>query len=331
MRRMLRVLQLIMCVCTIVSLSACVKRLDTRVIMHPAAHDKFVKIDTEVRDVDIHYLEYPGEGRDIVLIHGFGSSTFTWEDMVPKLQQKFRDHRSPAPHVWAVDMKGFGWSDKPFNAKYDPFTLTEDVYAWMEKIGIDNATVVGNSLGGAIAWILALDHPEKVGRLVLIDAGGYPPDKDTFAASTWVPFPDFWVNLCFNRWLVKRGLHKAFYDAGKITDTRIDAYFDRLRTRGGIDSQVAAATSIDPELALTYSGRIHDIKQETMIIWGRNDNWIPLKFGCRFNHDIKRSTLVVIPQCGHVPQEEKPDEVAQILYQFLAGTLQVPGGNSRED
>ena len=82
---------------------------------------------------------------------------------------------------------------------------------------------------------------------------------------------------------------------------------------------------------MTYAGRIQDIKQETLIIWGRNDDWIPLKYGCRFNHDIKRSSLVVIPQCGHVPQDEKPDEVAQILYQFLLGTLHVPVSNSRED
>ena len=161
-------------------------------------------------------------------------------------------------------MKGFGWSDKPFNAKYDPFTLTEEVYAWMNKIGVDNATVVGNSLGGAIAWVLALDHPEKVERLVLIDAGGYPPDKNNFASFAWVPFPDFWINIFFNRGLVRWGLHKAFYDEGKITDTRIDAYFNRLRTRGGVDALVAAATSLDPKLALTYAGRIHDIKQETL-------------------------------------------------------------------
>ena len=334
MRKTLRVLQLSMCVCTIMWLSGCVKRLDTRVVMHHDTHDKFIKIDADVRDVNIHYLEYPGEGGDIVQIHGIGASTFTWEDMVPKLQKKFRDHRRPAPHVWAVDMKGFGWSDKPFHAKYDPFTLTEEVYAWMEKTGIDNATVVGNSLGGEIAWTLALDHPEKVERLVLIDAGGYPPHKVNFVniaafAFARILFPEFWANLCFNRGLVKWGLHTAFYDAGKITDTRIDAYFNRLRTRGGINSQVAVATSFDQELILTYAGRLHDIKQETLIIWGRNDSWIPLKDGCRFNHDIKRSTLVVIPQCGHVPQEEKPDEVAQILYQFLTGTLQKESGDNQ--
>jgi len=331
MRKKMRVLQLSVCVCTIMLLSACVKRLDTRDVMHPDAHDKFIKIETDVRDVDIHYIEYPGKGRDIVLIHGFLSSTFTWEDMVPKLQKKFTDQSIPAPHVWAVDMKGFGWSDKPFNAKYDPFTLMEEVYTWMEKIGIDNATVVGHSLGGTIAWTLALDHPEKVGRLVLVDAAGYPPNKNKFSTFVRLPFLDSWVNLCFNRGLVKRGLEKFFYDSGKITDARVDEYFNRLRTRGCIDAQVAIATSIDSELALTYAGRIPDIKQETLIIWGRNDSWFPLQDGCRFNHNIKRSTLVIIPQCGHVPQEEKPNDVAQVLYQFLADPLQGQAGNKSAD
>ena len=181
--------------------------------------------------------------------------------------------------------------------------------------------------------ILALDHPEKVGRLVLVDAGGYPPDKKDFisAVFAYMPFPGFWVKLGFNRWMVKWGLRKAFYDPEKITDARIDAYFDRLRTKGGIESIVAQALSIDAELSLTYAGRIRDIKQETIIIWGRNDGWIPLKYGCRFNQEIKRSALFVISQCGHVPQEEKPDEFVRILYHFLADTLHVPVGNTGAD
>jgi len=333
MRSMQRLLQLILCVCAVMTLSACVKRVDPRDVMQPTLHDKFVKIDSGAQDVYIHYVEYPGEGRDIVLIHGFASSTFTWEDMVQKLQKKFRDESKPVPHVWAVDIKGCGWSDKPLNAKYDPFTLTEDVYAWMEKAGIDNATVVGNSLGGAIAWFMALDHPEKVGRLVLVDAGGYPPDKKDFIASfAYVPFSNFLANLGFNRWVVKKGLHKAFYDAEKVTDARVDAYFDRLRTRGGVDSMATLAKSIDPELALTYAGRIRDIKQETIIIWGRNDIWIPLKYGCRFHQDIKRSELFVIPQCGHMPQEEQPNEIVQVLFQFLSpGSKRVPVGATGVD
>jgi pimeloyl-ACP methyl ester carboxylesterase len=329
MRRTHRVLQLILCVCAVMTLSACVKRLDPRVVLQPTVHDKFIKIDSGAQDVYLHYLDYPGDGRKVVLIHGFGSSTFTWEDMVPKLQKKFRDENKPVPHVWAVDIKGNGWSDKPLHAKYDPFTLTDEVSAWMEKVGVDNATVVGNSLGGGIALIMALDHPEKVGRLVLVDAGGYPPDKKDFmSVFAYVPFTNFWVNLGFNRWTAKWGLRKAFYDSKKITDARIDAYFDRLRTRGGIEALVSQAESVGSDLSIIYAGRIRDIKQETIIIWGRNDVWIPLQYGCRFNQDIKRSSLFVIPQCGHVPQEEKPDEFAQILYNFLVDNPHVAVGNT---
>ena len=73
----------------------------------------------------------------------------------------------------------------------------------------------------------------------------------------------------------------------------------------------------DLEQARSYVDRIPDIKQETLILWGEHDGWIPYKFGHQFKHDIKRSTLVVIPQCGHMPQEEKPGEVAEKLYRFL--------------
>jgi len=84
-------------------------------------------------------------------------------------------------------------------------------------------------------------------------------------------------------------------------------------------------TTSDPAKARSYVKRIPDIKQETLIIWGGNDNWIPLKHGYQFKHDIKRSTLIVIPQCGHMPQEEKPGEVAEKLYRFLEGIPQLPG------
>ncbi len=328
MRRMQRLLPLILCVCAVMALSACVKRVDTRSVMHPTTNDKFLKINSGKQDINIHYLEYPGHGPNVVLIHGFASSTATWEVVISKLQKKYSDAGKPVPHVWAVDIKGCGWSDKPNNAKYDPFTLTEDVYAWMQKVGLDNATVVGNSLGGAIAMIMAVDHPDIVGRLVLVDAGGYQPDKKEFSAFSYVPFSNFWVNLGFNRWMVKKGLRKAFYDCNKITDAMVDASFDRLRTRGAVDAMVSMAKSLDPEQALTYEGRIPDIKQETLIIWGRNDGWIPLKYGYRFNREIKRSELFVIPECGHVPQAEKPDEFVQILYHFLSKTPLPPVGNT---
>ncbi len=319
-----KIAQLILCLCAVCFLSACVKHLEPGIILYPTPHDNFVRIDTDVPGVQIHYRAYPGEGGNVVLIHGTASSTYTWEDMVTELQGKFKNSGKPSPRVWAVDMKGFGWSDKPGKAKYDPFALADDVNTWMNAVGIDNATLVGNSLGGAIAWIIALDHPEKVAQLVLVDAGGYPLSKNNYKEFAHTPFLQIGAQLLFNRSAVKMVLRTTFYDDRKVTDSRVDAYFNRLRTKGGLDFLRLMPKTFDPEQARSYVERIPDIKQETLIIWGENDTWIPLKFGNQFNHDIKRSTLIVIPQCGHMPQEEKPGEVAEKIYRFLEGIPQLP-------
>jgi pimeloyl-ACP methyl ester carboxylesterase len=319
-----KIAQQILCLCAVCFLSACIKHLEPGIILYPTPHDNFVRINTDVRGVHIHYREYPGEGRNIVLIHGFASSTYTWEDMVAELQHIFKINGKQCPHIWAVDMKGFGWSDKPAKAKYDPFALADDLYAWMNTVGIDNAIFAGNSLGGAIAWSFALDHPERVEKLVLIDAGGYPINGNNFTVFPRTPFMRLGVNLLFNRQTVAMVLRKAFYDRDKVTGSRVDAYYNRLRTIGGLDSQMLMLKTFDPEQARSYIKRIPDIKQETLILWGEQDAWIPLKYGHQFKHDIKRSTLTVIPQCGHMPQEEKPGEVADKLYRFLEGMPQQP-------
>ena len=262
MNRLRKTVQLILCLCIAFLFSACIKHLEPGIILYPTPHDNFARIDTDVHGTQIHYREYPGAGGNVVLIHGFASSTYTWEDMVTELQHTYKNNGKPGPHIWAVDMKGFGWSDKPADAKYDPFALAVDVYAWMNTVGIDNATVVGNSLGGSIAWIMALDHPEKVGHLVLIDAGGYPIDGHNYTAFAQASFLQIGAQLLFNRQIIKMVLHKAFYDGSKVTDSRVDAYFNRLRTKGGIDSQVLMIKTFDPEQARSYVKRIPDIKQE---------------------------------------------------------------------
>ena len=324
MTRSRKIARLILCLCAVCFLSACVRHLDPGIILYPTPHDNFARIDTDVPGVQIHYRQYPGEGGHVVLIHGFASSAYTWEDMVPELQGKFKNSGKPCPRVWAVDMKGFGWSDKPLNAKYDPFTLADEVYKWMNTVGIDKATLVGNSLGGSIAWIMALEHPEKVGQLVLVDAGGYSMDESNYTAFAHAPFLRTGAQLLFNRNVVKMVLQNAFYNKSKVTGSRVDAYYNRLRTIGAIDSQVLMIKTFDPQQAQSYVKRIPDIKQETLIIWGEQDTWIPLKYGNQFKRDIKRSTLMVIPQCGHMPQEEKPGEVAGELYRFLTKTPQLP-------
>ena len=281
-------------------------KIPNGVILGQVPEDKYIMID----DVNYHYREYPGTGRDVFLLHGFASSTYTWEEMIPYLTKQ-------GYHVWALDMKGAGWSDKPVNAKYDIFTLTQEVNRWMEVIGLKDVVFVGNSLGGAIAVLMAQEHPDKTGKLVLIDSAGYPIKKPFVIRMAKMPLAAEITKLFFGRWMVRWNLKEVFFNDDLITEEKIDAYYFRMCTDHILDAKVSLARSLNSEPDDSYIRRIADIKNQTLIIWGKNDEWIPLESGYQFKNDLSNSELVILPECGHIPQEEKPEQTAKIIINFI--------------
>lgn len=285
-----------------------VKHIPQGKIISQTPKDHFVKID----DVNFHYTEYPGKGKDVFLLHGFASSTYTWEKVA------FYLHRE-GYHVWALDMKGFGWSDKPKGAKYDPVTLMEEVNKWMDVMGLEDVVFVGNSLGGAIAVLMALEYPERVGRMVLIDAAAYQMETPFIIKLAHFPLSGNIMELFFGRWTVKRNLKEVFYHDDWITKEQVDAYYDRMRTENGLVAQTFVARSLTFSTVEEYIERIPGIKTNTLIIWGQNDKWIPLKLGYRFRKELTNSTIMVIPECGHIPQEEYPELTTRLILDFIEG------------
>ena len=290
-----------------VSCGLFVQNLPNGQVPHPDIHDHFVTIN----DVKYHYTEYPGPGQDIFLLHGFGSSTYTWEKVAPILQAK-------GYHVWALDMKGFGWSDKPENADYSPCQLMKEVNAWMDKVGIEGVVFVGNSLGGAIAWNMALVHPDKVKKLVLIDAGGFMHEMPFPVRLAGFPGASAVARLFLGRWIIQDMLKQVYFDPASITAEQIDAYYNRLRTENALGALTALGRSVSKISSKEYALRIPEIQVDTLIIWGRDDAWIPLQDGFKFKEALPNATLEIIPFCGHIPQEEKPEETAQLIIDFLA-------------
>ncbi len=284
-----------------------IKHIPQGRIISPTPRDHFIKVGA----VNFHYQEYPGKGENVFLLHGFASSTYTWEGVAPYLQKQ-------GFHVWALDMKGFGWSDKPEDAKYDPVTLMEEVNRWMDVVGLDNVTFVGNSLGGAIAVLMAIEHPERIGRMVLIDAASYNQAEMPFVVRmAGMPFSRGLAKLFFGRWAIKWNMKKVFYHADRVTEEKVDAYYKRMCTHGALDAQISVARSLDFSIFEKYTGRIPEIKVKTLIIWGREDKWIPLKNGFRFRKEIADSIITVIPECGHIPQEEYPEKIAGLIADFM--------------
>jgi len=287
-----------------------VKRIPPGEILHATEKDHFI----QVGGIHYHYTEYPGPGETVFLLHGFGSSTYSWEKVAPLLQDD-------GFHVYALDMKGFGWSDKPRGADYSPFALAEEVNAWMDALGLRDVVFVGNSLGGALAVVMSILHPDKVGRMVLVDAGGYPMKLPTIVKAARTPGAAFVTNLFYGRWMVSWNLKEVYHNDDWVTREQIQAYHDRLRTQDALDAMVALARAIDFNRFSDYVERAKSLQVPTLILWGENDRWIPLEVGRWFHRDLPDSRLVVIPECGHVPQEEYPGVTAQLIIDFIRGTL----------
>lgn len=270
-------------------------------------YDHFVTID----GVRYHYTEYPGSGQDIFLLHGFASSTYTWEKVAPMIQAN-------GYHVWALDMKGFGWSDKPEDADYSPKQLLKEVNAWMDKMGLSEVVFAGNSLGGGIAWEMALMHPDKVKKLVLIDAAGFMRHIPVPVRLAGLPGAASVARIFFGRWMIQNVFKQVYFDASLIEPEQIEAYYNRLRTKNALGALAALGRSISALSSEEYASRIPEIQMDTLIIWGREDAWIPQEDAFKFKAALPNATLEVIPFCGHIPQEEKPQETARLIVNFVS-------------
>lgn len=251
-----------------------------------------------------------GAGPAVVLVHGFGSSLYTWKDVIPTLAGRH--------DVVALDLPGFGESDRPADLSLDD--LPRAILGLLDTLGIERAAIVGNSMGGAAAVLAAAAQPARVGRLVLIDAAGFHlaprerPAAFRLATSRAAPLLQA---LPGKRLIVEWSLRQVLHDDSLVTAERVAEYLAPAQRPG----TYAALRSLGASLGDgpgRLAGTLGAIAAPTLVIWGADDRWIPPADADRFVAAIPGSRKVVIPACGHVPQEEKPAEVARLIAEFLA-------------
>jgi pimeloyl-ACP methyl ester carboxylesterase len=258
------------------------------------------------------YYEDVGHGPPILLIHGFGASTFTWHQIIPDLA---RGHR-----VIAVDMKGFGKSDKPLDEKYSALDQEKLLAQLIEEKNLHNLTVVGHSFGGGVALALVLDDRLKgrISRLVLIDSIGYPQKIPIFFKLLEVPgVAQLGVRMVPPTLQAEAALKIAYYDSSKITPATVEAYSEPLKTAAGKHAIIYTAREIVPPNLDAIAARYSTIMQPTLIMWCDHDRIVPLDIGLKLRRAIPHSTLKLVQSCGHIPQEEQPQQTLEILQDFL--------------
>jgi pimeloyl-ACP methyl ester carboxylesterase len=269
----------------------------------PAAPDAVAPAERQalVFGQHIRYLE-AGAGPPVVLVHGLGDDAGVWQAEIAPLARRY--------HVIALDQIGFGRSDKPL-LNYRAQTLVDFLDEFMRTLGIGRATVVGNSLGGWVAALLASEHPERVDRLVLVDAAGLSG------------LPEFLGPR------LMRALRLATIDDLKVLGARSFAdprdFESAEALRAAFAERVAAGDgytigrimdSLERREDL-LDARLAGISAPTLIVWGRQDGLVPPRFGERLHTAIRGSKLVTLDRCGHEPQLECAEAFEAALEAFL--------------
>jgi pimeloyl-ACP methyl ester carboxylesterase len=262
------------------------------------------------------YYEEQGKGSPLLLIHGFGASTYTWRFVAPELAKTHR--------VIAVDLKGFGQSDKPFDDRYSIFDQAELLAQLIEEKDLRNLTLVGHSFGGGVALLLALQANKRldgrITRLVLLDSIAYPQHIPVFFRLLDVPLvSQLGVRMVPPSVQTRVALEIAYFDDSKIDPAEIEAYAAPLKTAAGKHAIIHSARQILPEDIAELSESYKTIELPTLILWCDHDRIVPLEVGLRLRRTLPNSTLRLVEDCGHMPQEEQPASALSLIKGFIGG------------
>lgn len=265
---------------------------------------KFLAFD----DMQVHY-KIEGEGKPIVLVHGTGASLQTWDEWTDSLVKN--NYK-----VIRIDMPAFGITGPNKTNDYTSKMYVDFFDRFLHQIGIDTFAMAGNSLGGEIAWKYALAHPEKVTKLILVDpAGFYSKEKGNgaivfkLAKIKWIA--DLMSKLD-TKFIVNKTLKDVYYDDSKITDKKVQLYYDMSMREGNRESFSARVQQVANEPILDITG----IKTPTLIQWGKQDILLDISLADNFTK-INGSKLIVYDNCGHSPQEEIPAKSVSDVISFL--------------
>lgn len=260
----------------------------------------------EIEGLRVHYRD-EGEGETIVLLHGFGASLHTWEAWAKDLVKSYR--------VIRIDIPGFGLSDTPKRHHIHVDFFINWLEHFLNHLGVHKCHIAGNSFGGWMSWEFALQHPNRVDKLVLINAAGYFT-KDTNVRTIEYANRGLFKKLLAKgvpRFIVKNIVSKAFGDKSKLNDFIINRYYGLTNREGNLASIIKFAS----QPPISNTNRIKEVQQSTLIMWGAKDAVIHYVDAFKFKHDIEGSRLVMYDNAGHVPMVELPEETLQDLKTFL--------------
>jgi pimeloyl-ACP methyl ester carboxylesterase len=263
-------------------------------------------IRLHVRDTGPLDGKAQGDANAVILLHGLGSSLHTWEPWAQVLSAHFR--------VIRYDLPGFGLTGPDPTGDYTDARSVAVLAALMDKLSLPKASLIGNSMGGKLAWQFAAEHPDRVDKLVLISPDGYASPGFEYGKKPEVPTVAKMLPYTLPRWMLRMNLVPAYADKSRLTDATVARYRDMMLAPGVRRALLDRTAQVMLEPPDPMLRRIH---APTLLVWGEKDALIPFTNAQDYLKVIPNARLVSFPDLGHVPQEEDPARSLPPVEAFL--------------
>ncbi len=268
-----------------------------------------------INEIQIHFRDQglPTDSLPLVLIHGTAASLHTWEPWVAELKATKR--------IITFDLPAYGLTGPNANHDYSQKAYFDMLDSLLIKLKINRCILGGNSLGGSVSWNYAIEHPEKIKKLILIDAGGYSLNSTSVPIAfklAQVPILNNLLEKVTPRSMVEFSIKNVYFDPTKVSNELIDRYYELTLREGNRKAfKERLASSKNTASKNNTSQLIKTIKVPTLVLWGDHDQLIPVASAYKFHEDLPNDTLVILKNLGHVPMEEDPKVSLKSVKEFI--------------
>ncbi|MGJ9459904.1 alpha/beta fold hydrolase [Oceanobacillus sp. CF4.6] len=269
--------------------------------------NSYSKAEIILEDVNV-YCEYILNGKPpILLIHGFVSSIYTFNRLIPLLEKHFS--------IIALDLPGFGKSEKSTSFVYKHENYAKLVAKCIDYFSLENVCIIGHSMGGQVALHTARIIPEKINKLVLLSSSGYLRSTNRWMVyCSYLPLFNQMVKQRIKRSNVRASLQNVFYNPSLITDEHIREFETPLKDKNFYKSLIRLLRQREGDLR---SDQLREIQTPALLIWGQEDKVVPLGVGKRLVGDLPNARLITYEETGHFVTEERSKEIYEEIFNYI--------------
>jgi 2-hydroxy-6-oxonona-2,4-dienedioate hydrolase len=277
-----------------------------------ASTSRFARIKEGDLDLQLHYNDVGSGDETVVMLHGSGPGASGWANFNRNIEPLV----AAGYRVILMDCPGWSKSDSIVCAGSRSDLNACALKGLLDVLGLERVHILGNSMGGHSAVAFALTNPQRVGKLVLMGGG-------TGGASPFVPMPTEGIKLLQGLYReptvenLKKMMNVFVFDTSDLTEELFQARLDNMLTRRDHLANFVESLAINPKQFPDFSARLGEIKAQTLVIWGRNDRFVPMDTGLRLIAGIPNSELHVFNSCGHWAQWEHADKFNRMVLDFL--------------